>query len=372
MSQAPPSPSPSRAVQLDLFLPLPDFSDVSLRDYQETMQRPFFSLAKNKRLKPIDYVSPDGRVTVHVSANPQYGMATIWDADILIFLASVVSEKKRSRANDIGPVVQIHPGHLLQRIGRDTSGRSYERLLQALDRLQSTTIKTNIRAGKRRETVFSWIDSYTHLVDEKTGRSLGMEISMSRWFYEGVLSDEALLSIDPAYFDITSGLGRWLYRVARKHAGGNGPAGFVINFTTLYEKSGSERQFRQFKADLIALARANALPEIHLEAINLDSNPQLRMVMRRYLETPKATKPSPTPPPASTPAPRRRVFADDEIDPAVLERIRTECPGWDLDVMKERFDQFIRRDPSRVPANYSQRFYSFMREHHRRNRHEVE
>ena len=81
-----------RKVQFEMFFTLPGFSDISLRDYQETMQRPFFSLSKRKRLKPIEYVSPDKTVTVHVSANPTYGMATIWDADIMIYLASHLNE----------------------------------------------------------------------------------------------------------------------------------------------------------------------------------------------------------------------------------------------------------------------------------------
>ena len=71
--------SSGRRVQFEMFFTLPDFSDISLRDYQETMQRPFFSLSKKKRLKPIEYLSPDKSVTVHVSANPAYGMATIWE-----------------------------------------------------------------------------------------------------------------------------------------------------------------------------------------------------------------------------------------------------------------------------------------------------
>ena len=56
-----------------------------LRDQRETMERPFFSLAKSKRIKPISYTSPDGSVWVTVKAVPDYGMATIWDADILIW-----------------------------------------------------------------------------------------------------------------------------------------------------------------------------------------------------------------------------------------------------------------------------------------------
>ena len=40
-----------RKVQFEMFFTLPDFSDISLRDYQETMQRPFFSLdRKSTRL----------------------------------------------------------------------------------------------------------------------------------------------------------------------------------------------------------------------------------------------------------------------------------------------------------------------------------
>ena len=93
--------SSGRRVQFEMFFTLPDFSDISLRDYQETMQRPFFSLSKKKRLKPIEYLSPDKSVTVHVSANPAYGMATIWDADIMIYLASHLNEL-RERGQSVG------------------------------------------------------------------------------------------------------------------------------------------------------------------------------------------------------------------------------------------------------------------------------
>lgn len=99
-----------RKVQFEMFFTLPDFSDISLRDYHETMQRPFFSLSKRKRLKPIEYVSPDKSVTVHVSPNPTYGMATIWDADIMIDLASQLNELRERGLNDLSPVVRLQPG----------------------------------------------------------------------------------------------------------------------------------------------------------------------------------------------------------------------------------------------------------------------
>jgi plasmid replication initiation protein len=318
-----------------MFFTLPDFSDISLRDYQETMQRPFFSLSKKKRLKPIEYVSPDKSVTVHVSANPAYGMATIWDADIMIYLASHLNELRERGDNDLSPTIRLQPGDLLKRICWGTSGRAYERLISALDRLQATTIKTNIRANsKSRETTFSWIDSYTHLVDEETQRSLGMEITLSKWFFDGVMDKRNVLAISPLYFEITSGLGKWLYRAGRKHAGGNGPNGFTIGFETLHQKSGSESALPTFKKKIVDLARADDLPEITLEVIGEETpRPKLKMVMRRHLETanPSLTSVSEGHPPvAALPSPRpsdartrsyKRALHERSNSPATAENV---------------------------------------------------
>ena len=65
-------------------------------------------------------------------------------------------------------------------------------------------------------------------MDEDGKQSRGMSLTLSDWFYEGLLMDGGLLSIDPMYFSITGGRERWLYRVARKHAGGAGGEGFAI------------------------------------------------------------------------------------------------------------------------------------------------
>ncbi len=263
--------------QFDLFLPY--LADLPLRDQREMMERPFFSLAKSKRVKPIDYTSPDGKLWVHVSANPDYGMATIWDADILIYCASQLADMARRGVNDVPRKLHIMPYDLLRAIGRPTTGRAYELLGQALDRLVSTTIKTNIRAENRREATFSWLDGWTQLVDEKTERSRGMTLELSNWFWEGVMMQGGVLSIDRAYFDITGGRERWLYRVARKHAGGAGEAGFAISMPVLFEKSGAEGQYRRFKFEMLKLAEKNALPgyALAVETAQRDGEPMLRM-----------------------------------------------------------------------------------------------
>ncbi|MFT4054370.1 MAG: replication initiator protein A [Novosphingobium sp.] len=262
--------------QFDLFLPY--IADLPLRDQREMMERPFFSLAKTKRAKPIDYTSPDGKVHVHVSANPDYGMATIWDADILIYCASVLADMARRGVNDVPRKLHLMPYDLLRAIGRPTTGRAYELLGQALDRLVATTIKTNLRAENRREATFSWLDGWTQLVDEKTERSRGMTIELSNWFWEGVMMKGGVLSIDRAYFDITGGRERWLYRVARKHAGGAGEGGFAISMPVLFEKSGAEGQYRRFKFEMLKLAEKDDLPGYGLSVETAkDGEPMIRM-----------------------------------------------------------------------------------------------
>ena len=165
------------------------------------MERPFFSLAKRKRLQPIRYVSPDGGIYVDVFPNPEFGMATIWDADILIWAASALNVMKKAGVNDLPRTLTFQAYDVLKTIGRDTGGREYRLLREGLGRLQATTIKTNIRpTGRKKERQFSWIEGWTDLVDESTGQSQGMSLTVSEWFYEGILMDGGLLCIEPAYF----------------------------------------------------------------------------------------------------------------------------------------------------------------------------
>lgn len=406
--------------QFDMFLPY--LSDVPLRDQREVMERPFFSLAKSKRVKPIDYTSPDGKAWVHVSANPDYGMATIWDADILIYCASVLADMARRGLNDVPRKLHLMPYDLLRAIHRPTTGRAYELLGQSLDRLVSTTIKTNIRAENRREATFSWLDGWTQLVDERTERSRGMTIELSNWFYEGVLMQGGVLSIDRAYFDLTGGRERWLYKVARKHAGGAGEGGFAISMPTLFEKSGAEGAYRRFKFEIAKIAERDPLPgyTLLLEQPDGKREPSVRM-RRRSGDMLSAASPSATPSlrtrkgaaTAATPvapaapitlladasprpafahaaAPEEREPLFDardvirnavtglsaratagEITDATLNTLRAQCPGWDYQSLHQEFRDWLEADPARTPVNYQKAFIGFVRRFHEKNRHRL-
>ncbi len=235
--------------------------DASPRDQRDLMERPFFSLAKTPRTKPILYKAAD--VEVQVLAMPEHGMATIWDADVLIWAASqiVAAENEGLRTSRF---FRFTPYHLLRAIGRPTGNRQYVLLKAALARLQSTVIATTIRNGPHwRRGQFSWINEWEEMTT-RAGRVEGMEFVLPEWFYNSVVDRSLVLTIDPAYFRLTGGIERWLYRVARKHAG-HQSHGWLFEVGHLHVKSGSLARVSDFALDLRRIAARQPLPGYRLQ-----------------------------------------------------------------------------------------------------------
>jgi plasmid replication initiation protein len=252
-------PSPRGDQQPDLFAAC--FADIPVRDQRETMERPFFSLAKRPRFTPIEYHVGD--VWVKVSPNVESGMATIWDADILIWAATQLTEAMDQKLSP-GRNLKFHPYNLLKGIRRGTSGRDYEQLRASLRRLAATYVETNIRAtGKKRVAGFHWIEGWTEIADETTRETIGMTMTLPDWFCNGVMARGGVLTIHEDYFLLTGGIERWLYRVGRKHAG-HQECGWQLTMRQLYDKSGSMARFSDFALDVRRVVQADGLPEYHV------------------------------------------------------------------------------------------------------------
>ena len=242
------------AGQLDLFVGAG--RDIAARDAQDLMAWPFFSLAKTKRVQPIDFRM--GEVAILVEATAEHGMATIWDADVLIWVASQIVEA-RDAGKATSRLIAATPHEILTFTRRGTGKAGYERLKAALDRLQSTSIATSIRqAGARRRRRFSWINEWRERLDDN-GRALGIEMIVPDWLYEGVLDRALVLTIDPAYFALTGGLERWLYRIVRKH-GGKQKGGWSFDISHLHVKSGALSPLKRFAFEVRAIVRRQSLP----------------------------------------------------------------------------------------------------------------
>ena len=252
------APIPSERGQLELFRA--QGTALAPRDAQDLMAYPFFSLAKSRRTQPIDY-SLAG-VMIRVEAVAEHGMATIWDADILIWAASQIVEA-RDAGLRTSRLMAATPYEILTFIGRGVSARDYQRLKTALDRLQSTTVATTIRQrGEGRRHRFSWINEWVERFDPQ-GRPAGLELIVPDWFYNAVLDNALILTIDRSYFDLTGGYDRWLYRLVRKH-GGHQRKGWRFEFRHLHLKSGSLSPFKRFAFELRGIVRRQPLPGYRL------------------------------------------------------------------------------------------------------------
>ena len=231
-------------------------ADLAPRDLQDLMSYPFFSLTKAKRIRPIDYHAGD--ITIRVEGTAEHGIATIWDADLLIWVASQIIEA-RDAGVATSRLLVATPYEILSFIGRGTSGRDYSRLKAAFDRLQSTTVATSIRQPlSRRLHRFSWINEWKERSTGE-GRPFGLELVVPDWFYATVLDSSLVLTIDRAYFRLAGGIERWLYRLSRKHAGKQ-PDGWRFDLRHLHARSGSLARYSDFAIDLRRIVRTGSLP----------------------------------------------------------------------------------------------------------------
>ena len=247
--------------ELEVFQSLP--GRLATRDAQDLMAYPFFSLAKSKRTVPITFRTKE--ISLRVEGTHEHGIATIWDADVLIWAASQIVEA-RDQGLPTSRLMATTPYEILRFVGRGTGINQYDRLRAALDRLQSTTIATSMRqVAMRRLHRFSWINEWKERADE-AGRPHGISLILPDWFYTGLLDPSLILTLDPVYFTLSGGIERWLYRLVRKHAGRQ-PAGWQFEFRHLYAKSGSVMRASDFARYLRRIAFAQALPgyQLHVE-----------------------------------------------------------------------------------------------------------
>ncbi|MCY1382572.1 Replication initiator protein A [compost metagenome] len=88
-----------------------------------------------------------------------------------------------------------------------------------------------------------------------------------------------MLTVHPDYFLIDPGIGRFVYRLARRAAGKDSA---TWGFRTIYERSGSTGSFKEFCRILRGIIEANDLPEYQLSEQEGQSGPMLHMVHRSH------------------------------------------------------------------------------------------
>jgi plasmid replication initiation protein len=269
--------APASDAQLAFFVPM--VYDAPIKDDVNLMDVAPFSLSKKASKNIIKYELKDSLITIEGGA--ETGLATVFDYDIFLnmvsHLADEVQRYRRDDAKGLRPSLppktyRPNASHILKFCRRSDGGKSYEDLEAALDRLANTTIKViNLSSGKRRQVDSRpLIGGYNVVSRTGANRIETIEITIPDWVYLSIVKNEKalpLLTLHQDYFLISSGLGRFVYRLARK-AAGKTEAHYGVR--ELYKRSGSSQEFRKFSYDLrefITRTQAFPMPDYDLALV---------------------------------------------------------------------------------------------------------
>jgi plasmid replication initiation protein len=283
--------APEDDAQLMFFVPA--IYDAPIKDDVNLMDVAPFSLGKTVRTGVIRYELKDSLITVEGGA--EVGLATVFDYDIFLNMMSYLAEEVRRYRIDaekglrpsLPPkVYRPSAAHILKFCRRTSGGRQYEEIEAALRRLAKTTISvTNLAGGKRRQVdTRPLIGEYRVVSKTSTGKVDEIEITIPDWVYLSIVKTDKvlpLLTLNPDYFLISSGLGRFIYRLARK-AAGKGSATYSAR--ELHKRSGSPQEFRKFLYDLkelVARTQAFPMPDYELTLSDARNGPTLTMRHRQ-------------------------------------------------------------------------------------------
>ena len=98
-----------------------------------------------------------------------------------------------------------------------------------------------------------------------------------------------ILAVHPDYFQLTGGLERWLYRLARKAVPDKAePPAIRFKMETLHERSGVTRDLKLFAFDIRKLAETQPLPEY---GIQIEYRKGRREIVTLYRDKAKPCRP---------------------------------------------------------------------------------
>ena len=317
---------PDRHPQHDLFIC--DVADAVLKDVMQHMEHPFYSLSKKPETSVKRYRNGDHWLEITPSVK---GLATIYDKDILIYCISQIMAKLK-HGEPVSPRVRINSHELLIFTNRGTSGREYISLMDALDRLEGTRIRTNIVSGDEEQIDgFGLIDaSSIRRKQGLDGRLLWCEVKLSDWVFNAIKNEE-VLTLHRDYFRLRKPIERRVYELARKHCGQQ--KSWKITLKHLLMKSGSQSPEKRFRQMIKQLAVHDHLPDYQ---VFFDEVADMVVFTNRGTMTPPSLIEGRIPP----------------LKSETYDRARQVAPGWDVRHLESEWRDWIVEAPRDVDAAF--------------------
>ena len=307
---------PDRHPQHDLFIC--DVADAVLKDVMAHMEHPFYSLSKKPETTVRRYEHNGNWIEIKPSVK---GLATIYDKDILIYCISQIMAKLKN-GEPVSPRVRINTRDLLIFTNRGTSGRDYMALLEALDRLEGTRIRTNVRSGDEEQIDgFGLIDaSSIRRKQGLDGRLLWCEVKLSNWVFNAIRSQE-VLTLHRDYFRLRKPIERRVYEIARKHCGQQDE--WKISLPALLKKTGSQSPLKRVRQMIRDLAEFDHLPDYSV-TFDLEAD----MVTFRNRGTMQLTAPV-------------VITWEGQLDSDAYHDARLAAPGWDVHGLEQSWRAWV-------------------------------
>jgi Replication initiator protein A len=327
----------------DLFIC--DVADAVLKDLVPQMEHPFYSLSKKPDTQIRRYEHNGNWLEIVPSVK---GLATIYDKDILIYAISQLMGKL-NRNEPVGPRVHITSYDLLRFTNRGTSGKDYDALCEAIDRLAGTRITTNIRTGEEEQRdSFGLIDAASirrkHGLD---GRLQSVEIKLSDWVFNAIKGQE-VLTLHPDYFRLGKPLERRVYELARKHCGRQST--WTISLETLLKKSGSQSIITRFRQMVKHIAEHDHLPDYRVSFDEESDNVTFFNRDNKWVERPLPSDGDTLP----------------SLPDEAYEEGRNAAPGYDIHALENDWRDFWESSGRPKIDNPAAAFVGFCRSRHKR------
>lgn len=239
---------------------------------------------------------------------------------------------KLKRGEVVSPRVRINSHELLIFTNRGTSGREYMSLMDALDRLEGTRIRTNIITGDEEQIDgFGLIDASSirrkHGMD---GRLLWCEVKLSDWVFNAIRNEE-VLTLHRDYFRLRKPIERRVYELARKHCGQQKL--WRISLAKLLLKTGSQSPEKRFRQMIRVLVQHDYLPDYH---VAYEEETDMVVFTNRGTMSPALPLEGFVPP----------------LKPETHDHARRVAPGWDIHYLEREWRDWVVEPPRDADAAF--------------------
>ena len=241
-----------------------DLNEVVPKDDLVSMEHPLFSLATKPDMRILEYANNGHKLRVLPSI---YGLATIFDKDVLIWAISKIIHAKNN-GEFYGRKINGSARELLCSTNRGTGGTEYKALKKSFVRLRQTTFESDIPTGGKVESrIFGLVEEAAFVYDADNNRLDEVEIILSEWLFRAVDAFE-VVTISPDYFRLRRPLERRIYEIARKHCGHKSK--WQIGLDMLQLKTGSNAPLKRFRHNIKEIITENHTPFYKIELTDKD------------------------------------------------------------------------------------------------------